>query len=256
LGAGRDPGLPDRFPLLLKLLDSRDALSVQVHPDDAGAARLKEGELGKTEAWYILEADPGACIYRGVASGVDRAEFAARLREGTVGRCLKRLEVSPGEVYFLPAGTVHALGPGVRLAEIQQNSDTTFRLFDWNRVGLDGKPRELHVENGLRVARLDAPGRDRAEPEAVRQDGAARECFVADEKFVLERLHGFTYPAPMETDRASFHILTVVNGSVEIHAGGAVEAIGRWETCLVPAAAGEYTLAGDEDASVLLFRRP
>jgi len=256
VGDALDPAMPDRFPLMLKLLDSRDRLSVQVHPDDEQARAAGLDDLGKTEAWYILEADEDAAIYRGLAEALDAEAFRRRVEAGAVAEVLRRVPVRAGEVYHLPAGTIHALGAGLRLAEIQQNSDTTFRLFDWNRVGLDGQPRELHVEAGLAVADLSVPDADRAEPEAVAQEGARRERFASCEKFVLDRLHGFSHPAPLDTDRAGFHILTVVGGAAEVHTAGGVEALGRWDSVLVPAAAGEYTLAGDAETMVLLFARP
>lgn len=134
-----------RFPLLFKLLDCRDWLSVQVHPNDELAARLLPGERGKTEAWVVLEAQPGSRIYAGLMPGTTRADLEAGLAQGNVAECLHHFTPRVGDCLFLPAGTVHAVGGGVVLAEVQQCSDATFRLFDWNRVGLDGKPRPLHV---------------------------------------------------------------------------------------------------------------
>src|SRR5262245_60127583 len=134
-----------RFPLLIKLLDCRDWLSVQVHPTDDIAARLLAGERGKTEAWVVLGADPDARIYAGLVPGTTRADLEARLGHGSVADCLHSFTPRVGDCLFLPAGTVHAVGGGIVLAEVQQCSDATFRLFDWNRVGLDGKPRPLHV---------------------------------------------------------------------------------------------------------------
>jgi mannose-6-phosphate isomerase len=256
VGAARDPHAPDRFPLMLKLLDSRDVLSVQVHPDDDYAAAQPAADLGKTEAWYILEAEPGACIYRGLAEEVSAEAFRRHIETGTVEEILRRVAVRPGEVYYLPAGTVHALGAGLRLAEIQQNSDTTYRLFDWNRTGLDGRPRELHVEDGVRVAELTPPDRDRAEPRVAEQAGCRRQCFIREEKFALERLDAFTGEAPLATGGRSFHILTAVAGPVEVHAGGGAATLQGWDTCLVPAACGAYRITAGPDAAVLLFHVP
>lgn len=137
----------ERFPILVKLLDARDTLSVQVHPP-AHRAEALCGEP-KTEMWYFLRADEGACIYAGVKEGVDRASFEELLEKGGVEGALHRLPVREGESIFIPSGRLHAIGAGTVIAEIQQNSDTTYRVFDWNRMGLDGKPRELHVRESL-----------------------------------------------------------------------------------------------------------
>ncbi len=157
------------FPLLIKWLDCDSMLSVQVHPDDARAQRLLNEASGKTEAWVILHAEPDARIYAGLKPGVDRAELERRSAEGTVAECLHSFVPHRGDVIHIPAGTVHASGGGIVMAEVQQTSDATFRLFDWNRVGSDGRPRELHVAQALEcidwdrgpvnpVARLDLDG--------------------------------------------------------------------------------------------------
>jgi mannose-6-phosphate isomerase len=136
-----------RFPLLIKILDARETLSVQVHPPAAAAAPW--GGEPKTEMWYVVEAAPGAELFAGLKRGVARAEFEQRVRDGSVAGCLHRLPVQAGDALFLPSGRVHAIGAGVVLFEIQQNSDTTYRVFDWNRAGLDGQPRQLHVAQSL-----------------------------------------------------------------------------------------------------------
>ena len=139
--------LNGRFPLLIKLLDAQDTLSLQVHPPAAKAAQL--GGEPKTEMWHITAAAPGAELFVGLKRGVSRAEFERRIQDGSVANCFHRVPVVPGDTMFLPSGRVHALGAGIVMFEIQQNSDTTYRVFDWNRVGLDGKPRELHVAQSL-----------------------------------------------------------------------------------------------------------
>jgi mannose-6-phosphate isomerase len=136
-----------RFPLLVKILDAQQALSLQVHPPAAKAAEL--GGEPKTEMWYFVECTPEAVIYAGLKPGVNRVEFERRIQDGSVADSFTRLRVKAGDAMFLPSGRVHALGAGNVLFEIQQNSDTTYRVFDWNRAGLDGKPRELHVKESL-----------------------------------------------------------------------------------------------------------
>jgi mannose-6-phosphate isomerase len=136
-----------RFPLLVKLLDARERLSLQVHPPLYLAESL--GGEPKTEVWYFLDALPGARIYAGLKKGVSRYDFEAALRTGEVERKLHEINVSTGESIFIPSGRLHAIGEGNLIVEVQQNSDTTFRVFDWNRMGLDGKPRTLHIEESL-----------------------------------------------------------------------------------------------------------
>lgn len=256
VGAAVDPEHPERFPLMLKLLDSRDVLSVQVHPDDRYADAQTPGELGKTEAWYILEADADAAIYRGVRPGTSAEDLRAATEAGTVDQLLKRLPARPGDCFFIPAGTIHALGAGLRLCEIQQNSDTTYRLFDWNRVGLDGTPRTLHTDHALAVSVLHGTGPDRAEPEPLEQAGATRERLVACEKLAVERLRDFCGPAPLDTAGHSCHILTGLADRLEVVCTGGRESLAPWETCLVPAAAGAYEVRGPGAASGLLFHVP
>ena len=143
----RHAGAGPRFPLLCKLLDARDRLSVQVHPPAAIAPRL--GGEPKTEVWYFLACDPGSRIYAGLKHGVTRADFALKLTKGEVEECLHVLPTHNGDSIFIPSGRLHAIGEGNLIVEIQQNSDTTYRVFDWNRTGLDGKPRALHVAESM-----------------------------------------------------------------------------------------------------------
>jgi mannose-6-phosphate isomerase len=140
-----------RFPLLVKLLDAAQLLSVQVHPNDVQAGRMTPPDLGKTEVWHVLAAQPGSKLYAGLKAGVDRARLEKALHAGTVAECLHEIEPRVGDTIFIPPGTVHALGAGVVIAEFQQSSDVTLRLFDWNRVGADGKARPLHIDAALPI---------------------------------------------------------------------------------------------------------
>src|ERR1700744_5846613 len=144
---GAKPAAAGRFPLLCKILDAREKLSLQVHPPAAKAVELN-GEP-KTEMWFIADAAPGAELYVGLKRGVTRAEFEEKIADGTVADCFHRVPVKAGDTMFLPSGRVHAIGAGLVIFEIQQNSDTTYRVCDWNRIGLDGKPRELHIAQSL-----------------------------------------------------------------------------------------------------------
>jgi mannose-6-phosphate isomerase len=143
-----EPYFEGPFPLLIKFLDARDVLSVQVHPDEKTVERLGEGQP-KTECWYIIFAEPDAVIYKGLKKGVTKSQFAEAIQNGNVADLLAKVPVEAGQCHFLPAGTAHAIGPGLVIAEIQLPSDTTYRVFDWNRVDQTGRPRELHIEQAL-----------------------------------------------------------------------------------------------------------
>jgi mannose-6-phosphate isomerase len=148
----------EEFPLLIKYIDARDKLSIQVHPSDELAA-VRHGAFGKTEMWYVLACEPGAELLIGFREGVTREIYEAAVADGTVGSLLNRVPVKPGDAYFIPAGTVHAIGAGILLAEIQQTSDVTYRVFDWNRTDAEGNPRELHTELALDAIDFAAPVR-------------------------------------------------------------------------------------------------
>ncbi|MBN2128135.1 MAG: class I mannose-6-phosphate isomerase [Sedimentisphaerales bacterium] len=148
---------PTPFPLLIKLLDARDILSVQVHPDPATCRRMGRGEP-KTECWYIIEAEPGAHIYKGLRQGVTKEAFARAIEAGTTAELLEKVPVEAGQCHFLPAGTAHSIGAGLLIAEIQTPSDTTYRVFDWNRLDDAGRARDLHIEEALESIHFDASG--------------------------------------------------------------------------------------------------
>jgi len=152
-----DASFSGRFPLLIKFLDAEDVLSVQVHPDAETCRRMGRGEP-KTECWYVISAAEGAVLYKGVKDGVSRDAFAEAIKTGDVEKLLCRVPVSAGECHFLPAGTAHAIGAGLLIAEIQLPSDTTYRVFDWNRVDDSGQPRQLHIEEAMESIHFDLVG--------------------------------------------------------------------------------------------------
>ena len=247
-------GAPPRFPLLLKYLDAQKTLSVQVHPNDAQGATLDPPDLGKTEAWLVVAADPGAKIYAGLQEGVDRAQLAEAIEQGQCDRCLHAFEPAVGDCVFIPAGTVHALGSGLVIAEIQQASNTTFRLFDWNRVGKDGQPRPLHIEESLWATDYD---RGPVGPQKPEPTGDGWQRLVACDKFVFSRRHfeasGET--SPLAADNG-FRILSVIEGSVTIRSSGHEEALGRGQTLLLPASCSEAEVVASEPATVVEARLP
>lgn len=178
-----------RFPLLIKYLDARQHLSVQVHPDPAMARRLGGNVRVKNEAWYVIASEPDGCIYRGFGPGVTRDDFVAAIENGTVEAILNRIAVKPGQAYFLPSGTVHALGAGVLVAEVQTPSDITYRVYDWNRVDpATGRQRPLHVEQALQCAAFEPvdPASERRAHVADAWSTATR--LITCDSFTLERM--------------------------------------------------------------------
>lgn len=226
------------FPLLLKFLDAAEMLSVQVHPDDARAAKLDPPDLGKTEAWVVLEADPSGLIYAGLKPGVDRSMLETAIREGRCQDCLHAFHPSAGDCVFLAAGTPHTFGGGVLVAEIQQSSDVTHRLFDWNRLGPDGKPRPLHVELGLNA--IDFERGPVAPQTPCPTDRPQVSRLVDCERFVLDRLE-FDSPLPVGSD-SRCHILAVLDGELQIEGDPCKAPLQRGGTALLPASLGAVLL--------------
>lgn len=249
LGTRGVTSLGGRCPLLIKLLDAQDDLSVQVHPADEYAG-LPPGEPGKTEMWYVLAAEPGAEIVYGLREGTDHSALAAAARGDYVEQCLQRIPVSPGDVFFVPAGTVHALGKGMIVAEIQQSSDTTYRLFDYRRPGLDGRPRPLHVEEALMVTQYSTP-RGPIRPRPVPNDHWQH--LVTSPYFVVHRAQ-VTHARLQETTSTSFDALLVCAGQGEIAWNGGRETLRMGQAVLVPASLGMYELTGQME--VLRVRVP
>jgi mannose-6-phosphate isomerase len=224
-----------RFPLLLKYLDASENLSLQVHPDDRRAAEHDPPDLGKTEAWIVLDASKGATIYAGLQPGVDRETLEMGIRSGDCLDLLNQFEARVGDTIFIPAGTVHALGKGCLVAEIQQTSDITYRLFDWNRVGVDGKPRPLHIEEGLEVIDFE-----RGPIEPVKQSNFGIDTLVQCEQFAMA-YHQLEKPCQIGGGD-NFHILTVLEGSLSIEGDPVNEPLTKGQTALLPAGLGEIGL--------------
>jgi len=218
------------FPLLLKFLDAQKTLSVQVHPNDQQGAQLIPPDLGKTEAWYVIAAEPGSLIYAGLKRGFDLPALRRELSRGTAELCLHRFEARAGDCVFVPAGTVHAIGAGIVLAEIQQASDTTFRLYDWNRVGPDGRPRTLHIEEALAVTDFERGPVDPAVARPTQRAHVSR--LVECDKFIWDRWHFDAPQAVGGDDRC--HILAVIDGEVLLP--GENESLRAGQTVLLPAA--------------------
>lgn len=240
------------FPLLFKFLDAQKTLSVQVHPNDEQGARLARPDLGKTEAWVVLHADPGSVIYAGLKRGFDRAALAREISRGTVELCLHRFEPHVGDCVFVPAGTVHALGAGLVIAEIQQASDTTFRLFDWNRVGADGRSRPLHIEESLSVIDFAAGPVSAQIPRPTAS--AHIERLVACDKFVLDRWN-FSSLQMIGGDGKP-HLVALLSGSMEVAGDAAGQVARKGDVLLFPACLSALRLNPLESVQLLEISLP
>ena len=242
------PAAAGRFPLLCKILDARDKLSLQVHPPARKAAELK-GEP-KTEMWYIADAAPDASLYVGLKRGVTRAEFERKIADGSVADCFHRIPVRAGDTMFLPSGRVHAIGDGLVIFEIQQNSDTTYRVFDWNRVGLDGKPRELHVAQSL--ASIDF---NDFEPKLVETKFAGdaslqKRSLVNDPLFNVEAWKLSSGATALLTPK-KLQIIAVTTGKVEVKSGSTLVNLSAGEFCLISASLERTEVVATADAALL-----
>jgi len=243
------------FPILTKFIDARAALSVQVHPDDAYAERVEGQPNGKTECWFVLEAEPNATIVLGWKRSTSRNEFLERLKEGSLDDLLRRVPVRPGDVFYLPAGTLHAIGAGIILYETQQASDLTYRVFDYNRLGSDGKPRELHVEKAADV--LDYR---RSEAGALASleyvlDGLLRTTLVADPRFTVERVECGAQAQGLDLEGMPLAV-TALDASLELEAQGESITLKPYESALVPAALDVVMVRAPEGSGRFLTAAP
>lgn len=235
IGAGNDPA--EGVPLLAKFIDAADWLSVQAHPNDAQARALEGEPRGKTEAWLVLRAEPGARLVIGLRPGTTRQELTAAIQGNRLETLLVFADVSPGDVLYILAGAVHALGPGILVYEIQQSSDTTYRLYDWGRPGLDGKPRDLHLDKGVQVANLESL------PQIIQPEGD----LLVDGDYFRAWRHRLEDGALSLSSEGRFQALTCVEGEARVKAHGQdAESItlGIGETGLIPACIERFSISG------------
>lgn len=234
-----------QLPLLFKYLDCHDVLSVQVHPDDSYAKGMNPPDLGKTEAWYIVDAEPGAVLYAGLREGITKAQLHNAIDAEEVESCLHRIQPKRGDCVFIPAGTVHALGAGLLVAEIQQASNTTFRLFDWNRVDAHGNSREVHLEQALKVIDYESGPRPVQVPSATEQPG--RERLVRCEKFNFDRIVGSSVVA----GDGRLHLLTAPFGGVDLNCGSERLQLATGQSAIIPAAMATVDTVVSENCVLL-----
>lgn len=229
-----------QLTLLAKIIDARQDLSIQVHPNDE-MARIEHGKLGKSEMWYIIDADPDARLLVGFKRSITPEEYRQRVEDGTITEVLASHPVKPGDVFYLPAGRVHAIGGGIRLAEIQQSSDVTYRIYDYGRLGLDGKPRELHTDLAARAINFDVES-DYLTHYSHDKDAVNK---VLDTPYF--RINEMTISGPLSRNlmsESSFVILVSMAGGcrVTLHDSGASVDLPPFTSCFIPAAVASYNL--------------
>ncbi len=243
---GSDCEAFENFPILIKLIDAKDNLSVQVHPENEYALRV-EGEYGKTEMWYVVDCDESASLLYGLKKEISKEEFKQRIADNTLLDVVNSVPVKKGDVFFIEAGTLHGIGKGILIAEIQQNSNTTYRIYDYGRVGADGKPRELHVDKAVDVTRLAPPTRDCKPQGAPEQCGGYVKTLLSSCEYFTVHSLGISSSADLTVDNKSFASILCINGNVTLKSeNGSVE-IGKGESVFLPACFGDITLEGAAD---------
>jgi mannose-6-phosphate isomerase len=255
-------GKPDadpEFPLLVKFLDAQQWLSVQVHPNDELAAKLEGEPRGKTECWYVIDAEPGAQLAYGLTEPLDAPTFRRAIEEGRTKDVLQYVNVVPGDFIFVPAGTLHALGPGILIYELQQTSDTTYRVYDWDRPGLDGKPRELHLDKALACTNFEVKPRAKGKAYRVQSDtpGINISQLLRGQYFSLDLLKLKRQDLGDTTFTIEYeaaHLLTVIAGHTVLRDfDDAYEPIklSVGMSTFVPARLGPYTIVPEDNAEIL-----
>lgn len=243
------------FPILTKIIDAREALSVQVHPDDAYAQRVEGQPNGKTECWYIMSAEPGAELVLGWTRDTTRDEYKQRVADGSLGDILRRVPVEAGDAFYLPAGTLHAIGAGIVIFETQQTSDLTYRIFDWNRVGPDGKPRTLHIEKAADVLDYHESHAGALAELSYAYEGFQRTALIADPRFLVERVCATETAATMSTHGRPLILMSLAI-ALEIEANGTTVELPAYTTALVPAGCESVSIRGYSDGAEFMYVTP
>lgn len=233
----------ERFPVLIKFIDAKQSLSIQVHPDDAYAAKYTD-DSGKTEAWYVLDAEPGAFLYHGFSKSITKEEYRRRIADGTITDVLRAVPVKAGDVFFIPPGTVHAIGAGMLIYEVQQNSDTTYRVYDFDRVDTNGQKRPLHIEEAIAVSDLHPPKLPQTDSSYTDAEGNSHREVAACSYFRTESVT-FSEHATISMTEASFGSLILVSGSAVLYAGETVLPIKAGDSVFIPAQNANLTVKGN-----------
>lgn len=238
---GKNCGKFDYFPVLIKLIDARDNLSVQVHPDNDYAQRV-EGEYGKTEMWYIVDCDENASLIYGFKESISKEDFRRAIEENTLLDKVNTVPVKKGDVFFIKSGTLHAIGKGILIAEIQQNSNTTYRVYDYGRVGNDGKPRELHIEKALDVTDLK-PAKPYKLQKPLELDGRTVQLLADCDYFTVSRQDVREKTKITVSENSFCHIL-VIDGEASLSAEDGELSLKKGSSIFIPADSGEYIING------------
>lgn len=234
----------DRFPILIKLIDAKKDLSVQVHPDNDYALRV-EGEYGKTECWYILDCDEGAELIYGFKQEISKEEFKSRIADNTFLEVVNKVPVHKGDLFFIDAGTLHAIGGGILLAEIQQNSNTTYRVYDYGRLGADGKPRPLHTEKAVDVTNCVPPTHGTAPMgDKIIQTGSEKQLLTKCDLFTVTNIHTSNVYTGM-ADSTSFVSVLVTGGSGTMTCNGETLTAKKGDSFFLAANSGNFTVKGN-----------
>lgn len=233
----------DYFPILIKFIDAKDNLSIQVHPDDAYALK-NEGEYGKTEMWYILDAEEGASLYYGLNTSITKDEFQERIENNTLLDVLNRVEVHKGDVFFIQSGTVHAIGKGIVICEIQQNSNTTYRVYDYDRRDAQGNPRQLHIRQAIEVSTLCPAAGMETGGQTERHDGHTRRLLASCAYFTAEKLDVVSH-AELRITPDTFRSLIITEGSGALTMEGETLAFRKGDSIFIPAQDQRCTISGN-----------
>lgn len=233
----------ENFPILIKLIDAKDNLSVQVHPNNEYAMKV-EGEYGKTEMWYIVDCDEGAELLYGFKHDITKDEFRERIENNTLLEVTNSVPVKKGDVFFIEAGTLHAIGKGILIAEIQQNSNTTYRIYDYGRVGADGKPRQLHIDKAVEVTDL-CPAKPYPVSEPSDMGGWTKKLLSKCDYFTVEAVE-ITDKAHLNADSTSFISVLVLDGSATVSSEGNEDIkLKKGDSLFVPAGIGKFEICGN-----------
>ena len=242
----------EQFPLLVKFLFPTDQLSIQVHPDDAYAQQNEaSGATGKTEMWHVVSVEPGATLLLGLVPEVDREKFQLAIKQDGLETFFERLPVSPGDTFYVPPGTPHTIGAGMILCEVQQNSDLTYRLYDFHRVDAKGNPRELHIEKGMAVIDFDHRNGGKVAPVALPSANDAKKSllmacpYFASERWDLSAQHH------ANSDPAHFELLVILGGRGVIQWSGGSCSYRQGECWFIPATLGEFSVLPEKPTSIL-----
>lgn len=234
----------DKFPLLVKIIDARDRLSLQVHPDDLYANLLENGEYGKCEMWYVLKAKEGAKITMGLKDGVTKQDFIKGMIDGNLEECINEMVVREGDVINIPAGLIHAIEEDIMIAEVQQNSDTVYRVYDWKRIDSDGKPRELHVEKALGSIDFDHRiKKEKVQGLEIKINHNIRKYYIANDHFAIEKLIINDYLTE-KTELRKMFLYICLSGEFEVNWKDMAVKLNMGESILIPACIDEFELTG------------